>query len=83
MAAPTTAQLQIAIAALARSFTLPSVNGNQTGIFNGGSNQLQIPINSNNAQGVNNQLLGSRLQISADANYIYISSNVGDVAGGE
>jgi len=82
MAAPTNSQLLIAIAALARGYALPSVTGNQTGIFPGSGNQLQIPINSNNASGVYNTALGSGLVISADANYIYIGSNTGDAQGG-
>lgn len=74
---PTQAQLYIALAALARSFTLPSINGNQTGIFGGPGNQLQIPIDES-AQGVYNLALGPTLQITADEDYIYIQSNIGD-----
>lgn len=76
----TQAQLLIAIASLTRGFTLPATNGNQLGIFSGPGNQLQIPINSNNPQGVNNQQLGQNLSITADGNYIYIQQNVGDAA---
>lgn len=80
MALPATvAQLNIAIASLARSLTLPSVNGNQTGIVATGGNQLAIPIDSS-AQGLYNQQLGGKLQITADSQFIYIQQNVGDVA---
>jgi len=82
MSAPTTAQLQIAIAALARSFTLPAVNANQTGITRGDANQLKIPIASNNAQGLYNQQLGANLNISVNAagTYLMIARNVGDAS---
>lgn len=82
MSQPTSAQLYIAIAALARSFTLPSINANQTGISKGSSNQLRIPCSGINPQGINNQQLGAlaNIKISLDGDYIEIGHNVGDAS---
>ena len=82
MSQPTQTQLYIAIAALARSFTLPSVSNNQTGITKGSANQLRIPCSAINAQGINNQQLGAlaHISVSLDGDYIEIAHNVGDAS---
>ena len=82
MAAPTNAQLLAAIAALARGYTIPNPNANQTGIHRGPGNHLNIPIGNNNPQGLYNTQLGQNLQINVESNYVKITLNVGDVSSG-
>lgn len=80
MSVPTNNQLYLAIAALSRSFTLPSVNGNQTGVSKGNSNQLRIPCSSVSPQGLYNQQLATQVAVSVslDGDYVEIAHNVGD-----
>jgi len=84
MASPTTQQLLTAVAALARGFTLPSVNNNQMNISRGPGNTLRVPIYANDAHGAYNNQLGQNVQISIspDGHYVEIQLNVGDVASG-